>query len=163
MSATETKSKKQPKKSLSPAEKEARRAAKRAEREAARQANPPVSFRTTVSADQLDGDGRLKSANVFELGYDEEKHSELSREDFASEALWLNFRALRLRNRAASLIKKAESLEAEAQAEAQFGDPTKRAAIKKIQKMGAAFAELKSVLEKEGVDLSTVLKGLNLG
>lgn len=146
---------------------DAEKARLKAERKAAKQAEKaarpaPTPFRTTISAEHLNGDGLLTVANVYDFGYNDEKHEELAREDFASESLWLTFRASRLRLKAQALLAKADQLESEAKSAASFGDPTKRAAVKRIAKLGAAFAELRKTLESEGVDLSEILKSAGL-
>jgi hypothetical protein len=152
-SAVVTPSKSQPtqKPKLTKEQRKALRAKEKASRP------PLVNFLTIVPSTSLNAEGRLTVADVASIGYDAEVHDELSRESFANESLWLQFRASRLRARAAEMIAKADQLEQEAKNTAQFGDPAKRAQVKRIQKLAGALAELRATLEKEGIDVSALL------
>jgi len=123
-----------------------------------RASRPPlVNFLTIVPAQSLNADGRLTSADVASIGYNPEVHDELSRESFANESLWLAYRASRLRARAQEMLAKADQLDLEAKNSVAFGDPAKRAQVKRIQKLAGALAELRATLEREGIDVSALL------
>lgn len=163
MSATATVDTPKPKKTPEQrkAEREERKAARKAEREAAK--SKMVPFRTVVEPSNLNSEGLLTSSNVAALGFDENAHLELGRDDFASESIYMVYRAGELRAKAARLIEKADQLERDAANTAQVSDPTKRAAIKKVSKMVGALAELQKQLESEGIDIAEMLKKAGMG
>lgn len=139
----------------------ARKAQRKAEKEAEKAARPaPVPFRKSADSAILNADGLLTISDPQAHGYSEETHEALEREDFASESLWLTFRAGQLRLRAAALIAKADQMERDAANAANFGDPTKRKQVKQVAKLAGALAALRATLEKEGVDVSAILANL---
>lgn len=146
------------KKSLSPAEvakrKEAAKAAIKAKLAAKLASLKP--FRETAPEQIINPEGLLTVANVGEYGYDEGKHEQLERSDFADDKNWLTFRAAQLRARAAKMIAKAEQLEQEANSTGLVSDPAKRAQIKKVQKMAASLEAIKAQLAKEGIDVDSL-------
>lgn len=163
MTATEQAPAETGRKKLSPEEKAARKAAKKAQKAAEKAARPaPAPFRQSVDATHLNGDSLLTTHDVFAIGYNEDTHASLERKDFATEALWSQFRALVKRRRAAELIADAQRLEREAQDTANIADPAKRSAVKKLQKVVANFAELAKMLQSEGVNVADLLKGTGL-
>ena len=118
-------------------------------------------FRETVDANLLNADGLLTVANIDELGYDPKQYRKITKADFASEPLWLSYRALGVRAHGQSLIEKADEMEREAQNFATFGDPQKRAQVKRIQKIAGALAELRRSLEADGVDVASLLASVS--
>ncbi len=142
-------------------ERAARKAERKAEREAAK--SKMVSFRTVVDPSHLSAEGLLTTSDVASIGFNEEAHNDLSREDFASDSLYMVFRARQLRARGQRMLERADELERDAANTANVVDPTKRAAIKKVAKMAGALAELQKQLEAEGIDVAAMLKQAGFG
>lgn len=105
----------------------------------------------------LSPEGLINVPNPNEHGFDPNKHERLSRKDFSSDVNWLTYKAGDLRRRAATMLKTAERFEREAATGAKFGDPAKRAKVKKIQRMAAALDDLRKQLAAEGVDIDSLM------
>lgn len=131
---------------------------KKAQREAEKAKLTP--FRSVVTSEHVNAEGLLTSSDVRTLGYDEDVHQQLSRSDFATETLWLMFRASNLRARAAKMLAQAEKMELDASTATNVADPEKRKQVKRLQKLAGAFAELKNTLAAEGLNIEDLLKGL---
>lgn len=118
-----------------------------------------LNFTEHAPSEILNSEGLINVDNPEAHGFDDEKFERLSREDFATEPLWLTFKARSYRARAAKLIEAADRMERDAANGNRFGDPAKRAQVKKLQKVAAAYAELRKALAAEGIDVDSLVDG----
>lgn len=86
-------------------------------------------------------------------GFDSSKHKPLKKTDFASEDVFLDFRALINREKADKLIEQADSFTEKANKIRKFGDTKTRKKATKLEKMRKQMAELEKELVSEGFDL----------
>lgn len=112
--------------------------------------SPPAAIRNT--------DGKVTTADVAAHGYDRDAFQWLRRQDFATDLLWLEFRAGDLRNHAADMLAKADSMDAERMTMLKYGDPAKQKAAARIQKLAASLAALREQLKASGVDVDKLLE-----
>ncbi|MAF76507.1 MAG: hypothetical protein CMF17_11780 [Idiomarinaceae bacterium] len=94
-----------------------------------------------------------KADNVVSEGFMSALHKPLVKGDFASEDVYLEFRAFLGRARAAKLLRGAKTLETRADKIRKFGDEKTRKKAAKLERMKEQMAALEKELEEAGVDL----------
>ena len=99
----------------------------------------------------LDGQGRL--AQVPGSTFDTKKHLAPKKGDFASEPLFMNFKADRMEVAAQDMIKGAAHIRKEAIALKDAPDPAVRAQVKRVQRLKDQLAALTEQLNKEGIKI----------
>ena len=93
---------------------------------------------------------RLKD---FPADHDPKLHKPLTRKDFENEAPFL-------RKTAAELEARAKKLRAEAEDAEKLGSASQRAAAKKLRAMFDKLNDLRAELEKDGVDVGSIMGNL---
>jgi len=78
-------------------------------------------------------------------------HKPLKKKDFAEDYLFFSYKAAEAR-------AKADAWDARAKEEKQLGSSKKRAQAKKLLKMTAKMAELRKMLEADGVDVDELIE-----
>jgi hypothetical protein len=114
-----------------------------------------VEYTKLCDADQLNEDGVL---TAIPGDWDAKKHLPLRKGDFADEAMFLDFRADDMETRGKALLTSAKLIRETAVTHRKFGDPKKRAQVKRAQRMVEQLAKLKEQLKAEGVDVDEILK-----
>lgn len=115
-----------------------------------------VSFLTTEAAKPFlttEADGTAKLTAV-PTGFDQTKHLPLTKDNFADEGVFLQWRAAFFEERGHRLLRLAEKIRRDAATVAKYGTPEKRKQIKRAQKLADQLAELRKTLAAEGIDLS---------
>lgn len=100
---------------------------------------------------QCDSDGKasVQVATVPE-DFDPKKHKALRRTDFVKESTYFRLRA-------DTFETKAKELRAQADLSDKLGTDADRAKATKLRNMAAKMAELRTHLEKQGIDVSEIL------
>jgi hypothetical protein len=109
-----------------------------------------VPYMKVVDKGTLNEDGRLTTAELE--NFDRTKHTAPSKTDFSDEALFLEWKASDFTDRGNALLERAAKLAKQAEEYRMLGDPSKRAMLRRYNKMQEKLAELKAQLEAEGVD-----------
>ena len=116
-----------------------------------------TNFPARAPAAILNADGKVTVSDPASHGYDRMNDEWLKRNDFANEQLWLTFKAADLRTHATAMLARADRMDLEAKAAAEFGDPVKRQQVKRAQKLASALADLRKQLEADGIDVAALL------
>lgn len=95
----------------------------------------------------LDDEKRLKAVPT---DFDHAKMESLKKGDFASEHLYLEWKAQACDFRAAELTQKATELRRDAENQRKFGDPAMRSKVKRHQKLLDKLKELQAELQAAG-------------
>lgn len=114
----------------------------------------PKYMSTDLAKEHMNGDGLL---TAIPDNYDSKEHLAPKRADFASEDLFLEFKANEFESRAEGLATKAARLREQAETIRKFGDPEQRKKVAKFQKMQAQISELQKALEAEGISLDELM------
>lgn len=150
-----------PAKERSEEQKAALKAFARQEKAAAKAAKKAalIAFRSdaSVPADKLNGDGLLLDANVNSYGFDDSKHVALKQADFASEDIYMVFRAGEVRAKGEALIAKANKMLEDAKTLVSAGSPEQRKALKKAKKLIDSLSSIKAALAKDGIDFEALM------
>ena len=111
----------------------------------------------------VNGDGALvgvpvrlvdeESGEVVQAGFDPNKHKPLTKADFASEDVFLDYRAFVAQCRATMFGLRAKDLAARANKLRKFGDDKTRKAAQRRDRMREALKKLEAQLMEDGVDL----------
>ena len=110
-----------------------------------------VDFVASVEAKELlDEKGRLKGSPLGR--FDDKRHLLPSKNDFASESIYLGWRADQLEERATDMAKQATELRSEAERCKNAPNPEVRAVQKKLQRLKDMQAQLEEQLKKEGIN-----------
>lgn len=88
--------------------------------------------------------------------YNLRQHLPLGRSDFTSDSGFFGYKALQLRTKGESLIKKADSLTKRAARAKTLGDEKTQKAARKFMKRREELAALEAELKGAGIDLSTL-------
>lgn len=118
-----------------------------------------VDFLTVVDKSLLDAEGRL---TVVPEGFDYAKHKPPGKDEFASEGLYMRFRAADLQKRGTAMVKRSQELIKQAEHIEKYGDPKKRQAIKRFERAAAEIAKLRQLAKDEGIDLAELGIDLNM-
>lgn len=110
-----------------------------------------VSYIETVAAPNglVDTAGRLTSHEA--PGFDPKVHKSLKKGDFDAEHNYMRHRADFLEAKAADYIEQAAKMREQATVLESQPDPTKRKAIKRMQRLRDQLAELEAQLKEEGL------------
>ena len=93
---------------------------------------------------------------VVYSGFNPAGHKPLSKKQFASDDVFLDFQALVAEYRGNKLLELAQSRRDRANRLRQFGDAKTRKKAEKLQRMRKQLEELEKQLAEEGVDLASV-------
>jgi len=119
-----------------------------------------VPFITTDLAKPiLNDDGKLTGL-PSDNGFDGKLHLKPSREDYASDATFFDFRAEEMTTAANAALERAEQYTKMAEDIRKYGDPEARKKVAKLDKMAASIADMHAELAAQGVeiDLADLLK-----
>ena len=94
-----------------------------------------------------------ESGEVVQAGFDPNKHKPLTKADFASEDVFLDYRAFVAQCRATMFGLRAKDLAARANKLRKFGDDKTRKAAQRRDRMREALKKLEAQLMEDGVDL----------
>jgi hypothetical protein len=95
----------------------------------------------------LDEDDRLTQAP---LNWDRKSHKGLKRSQFADEASFNEFKAIQIDQQIALMKLQADKYRDDARTARQYGDPEKRKALGKIEKIAKQYLELQASLQGDG-------------
>jgi hypothetical protein len=98
----------------------------------------------------LNAEGKAVALAAVPTDWDRKVHKNLVRKNFASEDLFLDYRASMLETEAADLRKRAEVTRS-------LGSTAERAKAKRLMQMTKRIEELKAQLSAAGVDVSALL------
>ena len=116
-------------------------------------AKPKIDLATyTDSAPQaeLDAEGRL---TCLPSAWDIDKHEPLKKGDFATEDLFLGWKAAYYDQRAKFFTARAAKIRSDMEALKKFGSPETRKKVRRAQKLAEQLAALNEALKNEGVIL----------
>jgi len=99
----------------------------------------------------LDEKGRLKEKPG--AAYDSKLHLAPKKSDFASETLYMHWRADELEQHAQDMVKRAAEMRQEADALVGQPDPAVRAQVKRLARLIEATKALEEALAKAGITL----------
>lgn len=94
-----------------------------------------------------------EDGETVQSGYDPFKHKPLIKTDFASEDVFIDYRAFVAQCKSDAFGKRAKLLVSRANKMRKFGDDKTRKAMKKRDRMRKEMAALEAELTAEGVDL----------
>jgi hypothetical protein len=114
-----------------------------------------VEFTKVCDKDMLNEEGKLTAVPE---NHDAKKHLPLRKSDFAEETLFFDFRANELEVRGNATLALAKKMREQSATFKKFGDPKKRAQVKRAQRMVEQLAKLKEQLSAEGVDVDAILE-----
>ena len=109
---------------------------------------PRVSYMEVATA--LNDEGKLTEVPT---DFDTTKHLKPSKDDFASPALFMDFRAMEADAKAADFTASAAKYRAEAENLRKFGNPEARKKAKRAAKLREQLKDLEAQLAEEGVAL----------
>lgn len=120
----------------------------------------PFAVNTAVNAEGasvVNSDGKLTSVPE---NWSNKDHKPLKRDDFASDDVFLDFRAKVAEIRAARYTKDAQRYHRKAERLRTFGDEATRKAVTKLEKYQTEMAKLIEQMQKDGHDVGKLMESL---
>lgn len=114
-------------------------------------------FPLEAPASVLNAEGKLTTSDPDSHGYNRKEHKPLKKKDFADEGTFAGWKAVQMRAHGEALIAKSERMAKDAELLRQFGDPKKKAKVKRLGKLADSLAALKAQLAAEGLDVESIL------